>query len=83
MVRPSGFEPSASCSGELRVASNNSILFLGYRQLGSLLSLGKQPNMGHYLRQPEVILDSVWALPDRSLHTLGDAENSLASARTA
>jgi hypothetical protein len=30
----------------------------------------------HYLKKPEVILDSIWALPDRSLHALGDAENA-------
>ena len=26
--------------------------------------------------RPEIILDLIWALPDRSLHALGDAENS-------
>jgi hypothetical protein len=29
-----------------------------------------------YLSQPEVVLDPVWALPDHSLHALGDSENS-------
>jgi len=29
-----------------------------------------------YLRQPEIILKSLWALPDLSLHALGDRENS-------
>ena len=29
-----------------------------------------------YLEAPEAILDRIWALPDRSLHSLGDAENS-------
>ena len=29
-----------------------------------------------YLEQPDVIFDSIWALPDLSLHALGDAENS-------
>jgi len=28
-----------------------------------------------YLDRPEVILDAVWALPDRTMHALGDAEN--------
>jgi hypothetical protein len=32
----------------------------------------------HYLNHPEVILDSIWALPDRTMHSLGDAENSTA-----
>jgi hypothetical protein len=30
----------------------------------------------HYLKKPEVILDSIWALADRSLHALGDPENA-------
>ena len=30
----------------------------------------------HYLGQPEIVLDSIWALPDRTMHSLGDAENS-------
>jgi hypothetical protein len=29
-----------------------------------------------YLRQPEIIMDRIWALPDRSILALGDAENS-------
>ena len=29
-----------------------------------------------YLTRPQIILDTIWALPDRSLHALGDAENS-------
>jgi hypothetical protein len=29
-----------------------------------------------YLERPGIGLDRVWALPDRSLHALGDAENS-------
>lgn len=29
-----------------------------------------------YLDRPEIILDSIWALPDRSMHTLADAENA-------
>jgi len=32
----------------------------------------------HHLNHPEVILDSIWALPDRTMHALGDAENSAA-----
>jgi len=30
----------------------------------------------HYLRKPAVVLDSIWALPDRSILALSDAENS-------
>jgi hypothetical protein len=29
-----------------------------------------------YLHQPEVIFEPIWALPDHSLHSLNDAENS-------
>jgi hypothetical protein len=29
-----------------------------------------------HLEKPSVILDQIWALPDHSLHALGDAENS-------
>ena len=29
-----------------------------------------------YLKRPEIIFDSIGALPDRSLHALTDAENS-------
>lgn len=29
-----------------------------------------------YLKRPETILEKIWALPDRTLHALGDAENS-------
>ena len=29
-----------------------------------------------YQSRPEIILDSIWALPDRTLHALDDAENS-------
>lgn len=29
-----------------------------------------------YLNQPELVLDPIWALPDHSLHGLGDAENT-------
>jgi Replication-relaxation len=41
-----------------------------------------------YLDQPEAILEPIWALPDRSLHALSDAENthsapSQATAKTA
>jgi hypothetical protein len=37
----------------------------------------------HYLNHPEVILDSIWALPDRTMHAIGDPENSVASASAA
>lgn len=30
----------------------------------------------HYLKQPAVIFDPIWALPDYSKHALGDVENS-------
>jgi hypothetical protein len=29
-----------------------------------------------YLDQPEVIVNRIWALPDRTMHALGDAEDS-------
>ena len=29
-----------------------------------------------YLREPEMVLDRIWALPDRSILALGDTENS-------
>jgi hypothetical protein len=29
----------------------------------------------HYLVRPEVVFDSIWALPDQSMHALGDSEN--------
>jgi hypothetical protein len=29
----------------------------------------------HYLVQPEVVFDPIWALPDQSMHALGDSEN--------
>ncbi len=32
-------------------------------------------NLATYLARPEVIFDSIWALPDSSLHSLADAEN--------
>jgi hypothetical protein len=34
------------------------------------------PKISPYLSHPEVIFDSIWALPDRTRHALGDAENS-------
>jgi len=39
-------------------------------------SLSSGLHLPGYLEQPEIILDRIWALPDRSLHSLGDAENS-------
>lgn len=33
-----------------------------------------------YLNQPELVLDGIWALPDRALHALGDSENSSVAA---
>jgi hypothetical protein len=32
--------------------------------------------LARYLRQPEVIFDPIWALPDSTLHGLADAKNS-------
>jgi len=34
-----------------------------------------------YLEQPELVLDPIWALPDRALRALGDSENSSAIAQ--
>ena len=33
-----------------------------------------------YLKEPEVVLDSIWALPDRGMRALEDSENSSAIA---
>ena len=35
-----------------------------------------------YLSQPELVLDPIWALPDRAMQALGDSENSSAVATT-
>jgi hypothetical protein len=32
-------------------------------------------SLPRYLNEPEVVLDPIWALPDRSMHALGDSEN--------
>ncbi len=32
--------------------------------------------VAHYLEKPEIVLKQIWALPDRTLHSLSDAENS-------
>ena len=37
----------------------------------------KNRPLPRYLEQPEIIFDPIWALPDRALRSLGDAENSL------
>jgi site-specific DNA-methyltransferase (adenine-specific) len=34
------------------------------------------PQISPYLSRPEMVFDPIWALPDRTRHTLGDAENS-------
>src|SRR5205085_2389048 len=34
-------------------------------------------SLPRYLAEPDLILDSVWALPDRTKHSLPDGENSL------
>jgi hypothetical protein len=38
------------------------------------VSSGRQ--LAGYLLRPEVVMDRLWALPDLTLHSLGDAENS-------
>jgi hypothetical protein len=38
------------------------------------------PKPHPYLDHPEIILEPIWALPDRTRHVLGDAENSSAPA---
>jgi hypothetical protein len=40
------------------------------------MAISKARPLPRYLEQPDVILDSIWALPDLSLHALGDYENS-------
>jgi hypothetical protein len=32
--------------------------------------------ISRYLHKPAVIFDPIWALPDRTLHSLGDVENA-------
>jgi len=32
--------------------------------------------LARYLKQPELVLDSIWALPDRRMRALADSENS-------
>lgn len=34
--------------------------------------------LARYLKQPELVLDSIWALPDRHMRALADLENSSA-----
>jgi hypothetical protein len=29
----------------------------------------------HYLVKPQIVFDPIWALPDQSMHALGDSEN--------
>ena len=36
------------------------------------------PNSHPYLDHPEIILQPIWALPDRTRHALSDMENSSA-----
>jgi Replication-relaxation len=36
----------------------------------------EQPVIAPYLLKPEIVLKNIWALPDRTLHALGDEENS-------
>jgi hypothetical protein len=38
--------------------------------------LEKGSPLPRYLDKPEAILDPIWALPDRTLHRLNDAENA-------
>ncbi len=35
------------------------------------------PTVARYLLGPEVVLDRLWALPDLTMHSVGDVENSL------
>jgi hypothetical protein len=41
------------------------------------------PKSHPYLDHPEIILEPIWALPDRTRHALSDAENSSAPAAPA
>jgi hypothetical protein len=34
-------------------------------------------NIAIYQHRPEIILDPLWALPDFTMHSLGDPENAL------
>jgi hypothetical protein len=38
--------------------------------------IARDSTLPQYLHSPEVIFDPIWAMPDRSLHALGDAENA-------
>jgi len=35
-----------------------------------------------HLDHPDIILDSIWALPDHTIHALGDAVNSSSAPRS-
>jgi len=37
---------------------------------------GQAPAVATYLDRAEIILKDIWALPDRTMHSLADAENS-------
>jgi hypothetical protein len=39
-------------------------------------ALFTDPTADRYLDQPEFIFDPVWPLPDLTLHSLNDAENT-------
>jgi hypothetical protein len=38
---------------------------------------GQAPAVAAYLDRPDIILGDIWALPDRTMHSLADTENSL------
>jgi hypothetical protein len=46
------------------------------RLFTDLQASGNGTPLPGYLLKPKIVLDPIWALPDRSLHALTDAENS-------
>jgi hypothetical protein len=40
------------------------------------IDLVEGSSLPHYLNKPELVLDPIWALPDRALRALADSENS-------
>ena len=50
--------------------------------LAAPTSGGRGRQLPGYLLRPEIVMDSLWALPDLTLHSLGDSENSDVARRT-
>ena len=58
-------------------AGKRSALFwFAISPLFSAPDAGNGQHLATYLLRPELVLDRLWALPDMTMHGLGDAENS-------